>query len=277
MSRRPPEPASAEPRRRRRRPSRRPPRSDAADGLRSPRLDIGRGRYVALLADTGITHGLIGPREAPRLWDRHVLNCAVVQPVLRRRARGSRTSGPAPASRASRWPSPAPTSHVAWSSRCCAGPSGSTATIERARPDQRRRSTAAGPSRSWGARRLPSRDRPGGGPHRRAGPDHPPAPRRRWLLQALKGETRSDRARRGCGPAARSGASRWSVSRFGAGIVDPETVRPAWSRSTRWWAQRLRGGASGRGPRRAGRTSVPARAAELGDGRDRCPQRGVAA
>ncbi|MEO7448589.1 MAG: 16S rRNA (guanine(527)-N(7))-methyltransferase RsmG [Humibacillus sp.] len=33
--------------------------------------------FVRVLADTGISHGLIGPREAPRLWDRHVLNCAV--------------------------------------------------------------------------------------------------------------------------------------------------------------------------------------------------------
>jgi 16S rRNA (guanine527-N7)-methyltransferase len=39
-------------------------------------------RYVALLADTGISHGLIGPREASRLWDRHVLNCAVVHPLF---------------------------------------------------------------------------------------------------------------------------------------------------------------------------------------------------
>jgi 16S rRNA (guanine527-N7)-methyltransferase len=39
-------------------------------------------RYVALLADTGTSHGLIGPREAPRLWDRHVLNCAVVHPLF---------------------------------------------------------------------------------------------------------------------------------------------------------------------------------------------------
>ena len=35
-------------------------------------------RYAALLAGTGVTHGLIGPREVPRLWDRHILNCAVV-------------------------------------------------------------------------------------------------------------------------------------------------------------------------------------------------------
>lgn len=35
-------------------------------------------QFVALLADVGVTRGLIGPREVPRLWDRHVLNCAVV-------------------------------------------------------------------------------------------------------------------------------------------------------------------------------------------------------
>jgi 16S rRNA (guanine527-N7)-methyltransferase len=36
-------------------------------------------RFVEFLADTGVSHGLIGPREVPRLWERHVLNCAVVQ------------------------------------------------------------------------------------------------------------------------------------------------------------------------------------------------------
>ena len=35
-------------------------------------------RFAEILADTGVTHGLIGPREVPRLWERHVLNCAVV-------------------------------------------------------------------------------------------------------------------------------------------------------------------------------------------------------
>jgi 16S rRNA (guanine527-N7)-methyltransferase len=34
-------------------------------------------RFAAILADTGVTHGLIGPREVPILWDRHILNCAV--------------------------------------------------------------------------------------------------------------------------------------------------------------------------------------------------------
>lgn len=37
-------------------------------------------RYVDILTTRGIERGLIGPREAPRLWDRHILNCAVVLP-----------------------------------------------------------------------------------------------------------------------------------------------------------------------------------------------------
>ena len=34
--------------------------------------------YADLLAGAGVERGLIGPREVPRLWDRHLLNCAVV-------------------------------------------------------------------------------------------------------------------------------------------------------------------------------------------------------
>ncbi len=36
-------------------------------------------RFAEILADTGVSHGLIGPREVPRLWERHVLNCAVIE------------------------------------------------------------------------------------------------------------------------------------------------------------------------------------------------------
>ena len=32
--------------------------------------------YGRLLATEGVIRGLIGPREVPRLWDRHLLNCA---------------------------------------------------------------------------------------------------------------------------------------------------------------------------------------------------------
>ena len=34
--------------------------------------------YRALLASAGVERGLIGPREVDRLWQRHILNCAVV-------------------------------------------------------------------------------------------------------------------------------------------------------------------------------------------------------
>ncbi|MCR6032633.1 16S rRNA (guanine(527)-N(7))-methyltransferase RsmG [Nocardioides sp. zg-579] len=43
----------------------------------SDRLPLAE-RYAELLATDGVVRGLIGPREAPRLWDRHVLNCAVL-------------------------------------------------------------------------------------------------------------------------------------------------------------------------------------------------------
>ncbi len=39
--------------------------------------------FADLLASDGVLRGLIGPREVPRLWDRHLLNCGVVAPVFR--------------------------------------------------------------------------------------------------------------------------------------------------------------------------------------------------
>ena len=39
-------------------------------------------RYVELLASDGVTRGLIGPRETSRLWDRHLVNCALVADLL---------------------------------------------------------------------------------------------------------------------------------------------------------------------------------------------------
>lgn len=39
-------------------------------------------KYVDLLAGEGVKRGLLGPRETPRLWSRHVLNCAVVAPLF---------------------------------------------------------------------------------------------------------------------------------------------------------------------------------------------------
>ena len=39
-------------------------------------------RYAEILAGPGVTRGLLGPREVPRLWERHILNCAVVGELL---------------------------------------------------------------------------------------------------------------------------------------------------------------------------------------------------
>jgi 16S rRNA (guanine527-N7)-methyltransferase len=39
-------------------------------------------RYVELLATDGVTRGLIGPRETGRLWDRHLLNCALAAELV---------------------------------------------------------------------------------------------------------------------------------------------------------------------------------------------------
>jgi 16S rRNA (guanine527-N7)-methyltransferase len=38
--------------------------------------------YAALLETEGVLRGLIGPREAPRLWERHLLNCGVVSELI---------------------------------------------------------------------------------------------------------------------------------------------------------------------------------------------------
>ncbi|AZA14737.1 16S rRNA (guanine(527)-N(7))-methyltransferase RsmG [Corynebacterium choanae] len=38
--------------------------------------------YHELLATAGYERGFIGPREVPRLWDRHILNCAIVAEIL---------------------------------------------------------------------------------------------------------------------------------------------------------------------------------------------------
>lgn len=54
---------------------------EAAESLFGDRLGLAE-RYVEHLCTTGITHGLLGPREVPRMWERHVLNCAVIGPVL---------------------------------------------------------------------------------------------------------------------------------------------------------------------------------------------------
>lgn len=50
----------------------------AAEKIFGDRLGLAE-RYVEHLATSGTERGLIGPREIPRLWGRHVLNCAVIE------------------------------------------------------------------------------------------------------------------------------------------------------------------------------------------------------
>jgi len=45
-------------------------------------IDVARA-FTANLAAQGEERGLIGPLELPRLWSRHILNCAIVAPLLK--------------------------------------------------------------------------------------------------------------------------------------------------------------------------------------------------
>lgn len=54
----------------------------AASALFAGRLPLARS-FAAALAAEGEERGLIGPLELPRLWTRHILNCALVAPLLR--------------------------------------------------------------------------------------------------------------------------------------------------------------------------------------------------
>ncbi len=40
--------------------------------------------YARMLAGAGVERGLIGPREVPRLWTRHLLNCAAIADLVPR-------------------------------------------------------------------------------------------------------------------------------------------------------------------------------------------------
>lgn len=48
-----------------------------AERLFGDRLELAE-RFVAMLAEEGPERGLIGPREVERLWERHLLNCALM-------------------------------------------------------------------------------------------------------------------------------------------------------------------------------------------------------
>jgi 16S rRNA (guanine527-N7)-methyltransferase len=53
----------------------------AAEVLFGPALSVAE-RYAVRLATDAVVRGLVGPREALRVWDRHLLNCAAVAPLI---------------------------------------------------------------------------------------------------------------------------------------------------------------------------------------------------
>ncbi|MEZ3160650.1 16S rRNA (guanine(527)-N(7))-methyltransferase RsmG [Microbacterium sp. BWT-B31] len=57
------------------------PEPSVAEKLFGDRIDVARA-FTESLATHGEQRGLIGPLELPRLWSRHVLNCAVIAPLF---------------------------------------------------------------------------------------------------------------------------------------------------------------------------------------------------
>jgi 16S rRNA (guanine527-N7)-methyltransferase len=178
--------------------------------------------YVALLADTGIAHGLIGPAEAPRLWDRHVLNSAVVEPAFDKDARvadvGSGAGLPGVPLAIAR-----PDLQVTlvepllrrtlWLTTAIAELALTNVDVHRGRAESLwgaarfRHVTARAVARTGELARISLPLLEAGG-----------------SLLALKGESAVAELDQDAGQLRRLGASRWSVDRFGAGIVEPETV-----------------------------------------------------
>lgn len=58
-----------------------PPTPDVAAGVFASTLPVAE-QFTGFLARAGKERGLIGPREVPRLWDRHLLNCAVLTELV---------------------------------------------------------------------------------------------------------------------------------------------------------------------------------------------------
>src|SRR3954471_2004435 len=58
-----------------------PPSPPTAEGAFASRTALAGGE-AELRATDGVVRGLIGPREAPRMWERHLLNCGVMSEII---------------------------------------------------------------------------------------------------------------------------------------------------------------------------------------------------
>ena len=58
-----------------------PPPPPVAAGVFAATLPVVT-EFAGILASDGTERGVIGPREVPRLWERHLLNCAVITELM---------------------------------------------------------------------------------------------------------------------------------------------------------------------------------------------------
>lgn len=197
-----------------------PPPPEVAYRVFGPALDRARV-YADLLATQGVARGLIGPREVGRLWERHLLNCAVVEEaflpdsvvydvgsgaglpgvVLALVRPDLRITLVEPLLRRARFLQEAVTVLDL-----------STVTVLRSRAEDlagqvsadAATARAVAPLQKLATWSLPL-VRPGG------------------LLVAIKGETAETELEQAEEQLRRLGARRWSVEQFGVGLIDPPT------------------------------------------------------
>ncbi len=193
---------------------------EAAAAVFGERLPLAR-RYADALATSALERGLIGPREVPRIWDRHLLNCAVIHTLIPRQSTvvdvGSGAGLPGlvlavvrpdlritlvePLQR-----------RVTWLSEIVDELGlGEAVEIHRGRADSVQRSFDVATARAvaqlvtLSAWCLPL-VRPGG------------------MMIAIKGESAAAELEASQDELRALGAVDWTISRCGAGVVDPETI-----------------------------------------------------
>lgn len=217
-----------------------PPPPPAAAGVFGAALDRAVA-YAELLATEGTVRGLLGPREVPRLWERHLLNSAVVAELVPPAARlvdaGSGAGLPgiplalARPDLAVTLLEPLARRH-AFLSECVERLGLTAVTVLRGRAEEGPVRRALGGADVVTARAVAPLDRladwclpllrPGG------------------QLLALKGDTAADELATARAALTRSGAAAAEVVRCGAGTVDPPATVVVVTRGT------VRASASGR-------------------------------
>ncbi|MFL6129030.1 MAG: 16S rRNA (guanine(527)-N(7))-methyltransferase RsmG [Mycobacteriales bacterium] len=213
---------------------------DVAARVFGPALDRAIA-YAEMLATDGTVRGLIGPREVSRLWDRHLLNSAVVAELVPAGASvvdaGSGAGLPGIPLALARPDltvtllEPLARRHAFLTE--CAGRLGlDTVTVVRGRAEEGPVRRALRGADVVTARAVAPLDRLAGWclPLLRAG----------GLLLAVKGDTAEDELTAARPALARAGASTAEVVRCGAGVVDPPATVVVVTRGT------VRTGASGR-------------------------------